>query len=245
MRHVQKDTAHFRPSRIHDRHFFLGLQKIKRHDERVDDKAGDAAGITSFARAEGDVSGKYLVVGLFHLLLGPGLQNRVVQIGYAVSRLNSRPSCGAVVDIGIARIVGDRPWARRRGQQFITNLQPGRAVKGMKVRDVSARCAMSTNDRQKRRACAENPNGGAYKRMFRHRRSLCRRTRQKSGFSTEPLMFARRSLGVNGGGWILDKLHASRKGKIRAQLGLNETPTARSGSTRGARERRTLREAYS
>ena len=74
---------------IDDRHFFFRLQEIERHHERVDDEARNAAGIASFAGPERDLPGYHVVIGFLHRLLGPGLQDRIVEIGHPVGRLDA------------------------------------------------------------------------------------------------------------------------------------------------------------
>ncbi len=128
---VHMDAADLGPAFVDQCHLIVRLDEEERRDQRVDDEAWNASRIAAFARPERNLSGQHFVVRLLHLGLCPILKDRIGKIGDAIGRLLALAAGAAIVDIGVARIVDDRPRTARRRQELVAHLHPGRSELGV------------------------------------------------------------------------------------------------------------------
>src|SRR5580704_15531603 len=135
VRHVHTDMTHLLIVFRNDQHLVWRLKKIDRPIAFVDVDVGDAARPAALARRERNFSGQDLVIGLLHLFFGPGLENRIAQIG------NPERELALGLSEGIVRmlLVGDdRTRARFWWQEIVargTVRYPERAGVGGKNED--------------------------------------------------------------------------------------------------------------
>src|SRR5579871_1891082 len=107
MRHVQPDMAQLGIVLVDHDDFPGRLNPEHRSVALVNVEIGDAAGPATLARGKWDFAREHFVIGLLHLLLRPGLQDRIAKVSDVESGLPGRALIGGV---RMSRIVSDRTW---------------------------------------------------------------------------------------------------------------------------------------
>src|SRR5215510_5782691 len=114
MRHVQIDMADLRVELIDDTAPFGRLDETNTLAEVINIHAGYAGRPAPLASDERNFSGEHLFIGLSHLLVNPGLQNRIGEVRDAVGRLAL-----TIRNIGVSLVGHDRAGPTRRRQEVV------------------------------------------------------------------------------------------------------------------------------
>src|SRR3984893_6181728 len=106
--------AYLRVKLVDDDHHLGRLDEMNGLAAVVDINAGYAGRPAPLARDERNFSGKYLFVGLSHLLDDPGLQDRIGEVRDPIGRLAL-----AIGNIGVGLVEHDRAGPARRRQEVV------------------------------------------------------------------------------------------------------------------------------